>query len=169
MFARNQKLKITLALVATMLLSSVTLPAQDLRNSSIGDWSRLNTVAPGAKLAIKLKNGKAIDGKLERVSDTTLSLLVKNKPVELDREAIFSVHQVTKKSATKATLIGLGVGAGSGAAIGLAGRKDDGFVKLDNAITGGLTVLGAGAGAVTGWLIGRGGKKRLLIYQASQP
>lgn len=169
MYARTRKLKISLALIATMLLSSLTLSAQDLKNSSAGDWSRLNAVAPGAKLAIKLKSGKGIDGKFDSVADKTLSLLVKNKPVELNREEIFSVHQVTKKSAAKATLIGLGIGAGSGAAIGLASQEHDDFLDLNREITAGLTVVGAGAGALAGWLIGRSGKKKLLIYQAIQP
>lgn len=169
MCARTGKLKISLALIAAMLFSSQTLLAQDLRNSPAGDWSRLNAVAPGAKLAIKLKSGKGIDGKLDRVSDKSLSLLVKNKPVEINREDIFSVHQVTKKSAAKATLIGLGIGASSGAAIGLASQEHDDFLDLNREITAGLTVVGAGAGALTGWLIGKSGRKKVLIYQAPQP
>jgi len=156
----------SLALVAMLLLSSLTVRAQDLGNSATGDWSRLSAVAPGAKLAIRLKTGKAIDGKLDTVSDTRLSLLVKNKPVDLNRDDIFSVHQVMKKSAAKATLIGLGVGAGGGLAVGLAAREHDDFLDLNREVTAGLTVLGAGAGALTGFLIGKSGKKRVLIYQA---
>jgi len=40
--------------------------------------------------------------------------------------------------------------AGGGAGIGLAGRNDNGFDKLEHAMIAGLTVLGAGAGALTG-------------------
>jgi len=160
--ARN-KFATSLVLVAALFLSSVTASAQ-LSTAPTGDWSKLSAVAAGSKLSVKLKSGKSVDGKLAGVSDTALSLTVKGKPVDVKRDDIASVYQITKKSATKATLIGLGVGAGAGAAIGLAGRGS-GFDKLENAVTAGLAVLGAGAGALTGYLIGRSGKKRVLIYQ----
>jgi hypothetical protein len=162
--ARN-KLGISFVIMVALLLAPVTASAQ----TSTADWSRLNTVSAGSKLSVKLKSGKTVAGRLASVSDAALSLTVKDKPVDLKREDIASVYQVTKKSATKATLIGLGVGAGAGAAIGLAGSgNDNGFDKIDHAVTAGLTVLGAGAGALTGYLIGRGSSKRVLIYQ-SQP
>ena len=162
--ARN-KLTISLTLVAALLLSSQTAGAQ-LSTAPASDWSRLNAVTAGSKLSVKLKSGKTVDGKLSGVSDTALSLTVKDKPVDLKREDVLSVYQITKKSAAKATLIGLGVGAGAGAAIGLAGRSKNDLVNLNTPVTAGLTVLGAGAGALTGFLIGRSGRKRVLIYQA---
>lgn len=54
------------------------------------------------------------------VSDSALSLTVKDKSMEVKREDILTVYQVTKKSATKATLIGMGLGAGAGAIAGAA-------------------------------------------------
>jgi hypothetical protein len=164
----RKKLTISLMLVAALLLSSETASAQ-LSIAPSSDWSRLNAITAGSKLSVKLKSGKTVDGKLSGVSDTALSLTIKDKPVDLKREDVLSVYQITKKSATKATLIGLGVGAGAGLAIGLAGRSKDDLVNLNNPVTAGLTVLGAGAGALTGFLIGRSGGKRELVYQAAQP
>jgi len=175
MYVARNRLTISIALVASLLVSSTLSAAQETKGTKAtqaavtNDWSRLNTVTSRSKLAVKLKNGKTVEGKLSSVSDTVLSLSVKNKPVDVKREDVLSVYQVSKKSATKATLIGLAVGAGAGAAIGLAGSNDDSFANLDHAVTAGLTVLGAGAGAVAGYFIGRGGSKRVLIYQASQP
>jgi hypothetical protein len=176
MWVGRNRLTISIALVASFLLSSVTLNAQETKATNAtkattanNEWSRLNTVTSGSRLAVKLKNGKSVEGKLSGVSDTGLSLSVKDKPVEVKREDVLSVYQITKKSATKATLIGMGVGAGAGAGIGLAGSNDDSFAKIDHAVTAGLAVLGAGAGALTGYLIGRSGRKRVLIYQAGQP
>jgi hypothetical protein len=122
----------------------------------------------GDRLSIELKNGPKIDGKFTSISDGSLSLTVKGKSVDVKREEVSRVYHVVKKSATKATLIGLGVGAGAGAAIGLAGDANDnaGFNKIDHAVTAGLTVVGAGAGAAIGYLIGRSSRKRVLIYQA---
>jgi hypothetical protein len=159
----RKRLTMSIALVASLLLSSVTLTAQ----VATSDWSRVTAVESGSKLVIKLKTGKSVEGKLSSASDTGLSLSVKDKPVDVKREEVLSVYQITKKSAAKATLIGLGVGAGAGAGIGLAGSAgDNGFDKLDKAVTAGLTVLGAGAGALAGFLIGKTGRKRVLIYQA---
>lgn len=153
---------VVMALLLSFLLSPATLRAQ----TGMNDWSRLNSVSNGTKLAVKLKDGKKMEGTLEAV-DTSLSLTVKNARKEVKREDVASVHELYKKSATTATLVGLGVGAGAGAAIGLAGdASSDGFEKIDNSVAAGVTVLGAGVGALAGFLIGRSGKKRVLLYEA---
>jgi hypothetical protein len=168
---RTNKLTVSLALLAVTLLSPASLTAQVSKGASTDDWSALKSVATGDKLNVKLKNGKSVSGKLSSVSETSLSLLVKNKVTDLKRDDVLSVYQTTRKSATKATLIGMGVGAGAGAGIGVAASSNDnsGFEKIDHAATAGLTVIGAGVGAVAGYLIGRSGRKQVLIYQASHP
>jgi hypothetical protein len=161
----RKRFTISLVLVASLLLSPVAL-AQNAAVPS-HDWSALNTVTSGSKLDVKLKDGKTLKGKLSGVSDTALSLSVKDKPVDLKREDVVSVYQVSGKSATKATLIGMGMGAGVGAVIGAVGdSRSTGFEKIDKAATAALTILGAGAGALAGYLIGRGRHKRVLIYEA---
>jgi hypothetical protein len=166
MFIGRKGFALSFLLAAAVLLPSVTLGQNTIAANR--DWSALKTVAFGSKLVIKLKDGKTVAGKLSSVSDGALSLSVKSKSVNLDRPNVLSVYQVTKKSATKATVIGLGLGAGAGAAIGAAGSANDnsGFEKIDHAVTAGLTVLGAAAGALTGYFIGRGSSKRVLIYEA---
>ncbi len=164
----RKRFTVSIALIASLLLSTMTLTAQTMNS----DWSRLSALESGSKLVVKLKNGETVKGKLSGVSETALSLSVKDKPVELMREDVFTVHQTTEKSAKKATLIGLGVGAGAGALVGKAGTGGDSgfdFEKLDHAVTAGLAVLGAGAGAGIGYLVGRSGRKQVLIYQARQP
>jgi hypothetical protein len=151
-------------LLASLLLSPVTLMAQ----ATTSDWSRLSSVPTGSKLSVKLRNGNKIDGKLSSVSDTAVTLMVKNASREVKRDDIRTVHQVNGKSATTATLIGLGVGAGAGAALGAVAdsTNDDSLENLDSAATAVTTVLGAGVGAIAGFLIGRSGKKRVLLYEA---
>lgn len=154
-----------LLVVAILLLSTVTATAQDQANN----WTRVTSVAAGSKLSVKLKSGKSVNGTFNNASDSTLSVMVKNSPVEVKRDDVARVYEVVKKSSTtKATLIGMGVGAGVGAAAGGIGSAsdDDGFDKIDRAATAGLTVLGAGVGAFVGYLIGRGGNQRVLLYQA---
>lgn len=155
----------TLAILLTsLLLSPVTLEAQATTN----EWSRLTSVATGSKLSVKLKTGKKMDGTLSNVSDTALTLLVKNTSTEVKRDDISTVHQVNGRSATKATLIGMGLGAGAGAlAVAVEDSRNDGFeVVHEGLATGVMAVLGAGVGAIGGFLVGKTMKKRVLIYQA---
>jgi small nuclear ribonucleoprotein (snRNP)-like protein len=155
------------AVVLALLLSFLLSPAALLAQTGMNDWSKLNSVSNGSKLAVKLKDGKKMEGTLEAVTDTSISLTVKNARREVKRDDVASVHELNKKSATTATLVGLGVGAGAGAAIGLAGdASSSGLEKIDNAAAAGVTVLGAGIGALAGFLIGRSGKKRVLLYEA---
>jgi small nuclear ribonucleoprotein (snRNP)-like protein len=163
MFKRSRSITMILMLTLSLFFSAIPLKAQ----SSTTDWSRLNSLESGNKIVVKLKNGKSYEGKLNSVSDSTLSLTVKSSSQELKREEVITVHRVTKRSATKGTLIGAGVGAGAGAITGVAvGDNSDSFDKFDQAATAALTILGAGVGAITGFLIGRSGGKRELIYEA---
>jgi hypothetical protein len=155
---------LSLILAASLLLPSVTF-AQSASAPS-HEWSALSAVATGSKLVVNLKNGKSVKGKLSSVSDTALSLSADNKPVSLNRDDVLRVYQTSKKSATKATLIGAGVGAGVGAAIGAASTSNDDFFISRGQAAAGFAVLGAGAGALIGFAIGKSGGKRVLIYEA---
>ena len=102
------RLLICLAIVASLMLSSVSVMAQG------DDWSKVTALASGSNLLVKLKNGKTHKGTLNSVSDSTLSLTVKNGPVEIKREDVRTVHEVIKKgSGAKGALIGTAVGAGA--------------------------------------------------------
>ena len=151
-------------LLSSLLLSTVTVSAQ----TTTSDWSNVNALATGSDLSVKLKSGKTVNGRLNSVSDTTLSLTVKNATQDLRREDIASVYTVTRKSAAKSTLIGAGVGAGAGAGLGAIGdsQNENSFTFADGVLTAAGAVLGAGIGALTGFLIGRSAKKRVLVYEA---
>jgi small nuclear ribonucleoprotein (snRNP)-like protein len=163
MRTRTKQFATAVILLTSLLLSTITVAAQ----TGISDWSRLTTVATGSKLSVKLRNGNTMEGTLTGVSDTALTLMVKNTAKEARRHDVLTVHNVTRKSAAKATLIGLGAGAGAGAIFGAAAdSRSDSFETLDNIATAVTTVIGAGAGALGGFLVGRTGKKRVLIYEA---
>jgi hypothetical protein len=156
-----------IGLMLALLLSSVTVIAQG--TSTTGDWGSLRSLATDSKVVVKLKTGKTVEGKLTNVSDSSLTVKSKNTPVEIKKEDVASVYNVTNKSATAATLIGMGLGAGAGAAVGgiaSAADNNNGFEKIDHVATAALAVLGAGAGAITGYLIGKRGNKRVLIYES---
>ena len=156
-------------LVAAVVLSTLTIVARGQTNDQTNDWSRVSALAAGAKVSVKLKTGKSVNGTVTSVSDSTLSLNVKKSNREIKREDVATVHEVVKKgSATKSTLIGTGIGAGVGAAAGgIASANDDsGFEKIDHVATAALAIVGAGSGALVGYLVGRGGNKRVLLYEA---
>lgn len=162
--------KFTLVLLTAVALLLPPPAASAQSSSASSDWAALNTVTSGSKLVVKTKDGRSHEGRMSGVSDSALSMSIKDKSVELKREDVQSVYRIGKNSATKATLIGMGVGAGAGAALGAAAdSSSDGFEGIDAAATAGLTVVGAGVGALTGYLIGRGGRKRTLIYEAARP
>jgi len=160
----TKQIAIIVVLVLSFLLSPVTLVAQTGTN----DWSRLSGVATGTKLLVKLKDGKKVEGTFTAVSDTSLTLTVKKAAKEVRRDDVESVHEVSKKGAGKATLIGAGIGAGLGAGLGIAAEQndDDSFFETKDSITAGVIVVTTGIGALTGFLIGRTGKKRVLLYQS---
>jgi hypothetical protein len=157
-----KQIAVIVVLVLSFLLSPVTLLAQ----SGSNDWSRLSAVTSGAKLSVRLKDGKKVEGKFTAVSDTSISLTVKNAAKEIRREDVATVHQVSKKGAGKATLIGLGVGAALGGGLAIAAETDDDGFPVKNSVSAGFVALTAGVGALAGFLIGRTGNKRVLLYES---
>ena len=79
---------VSFALVASLLLSSVSVMAQ----GDMSDWSKVTALAGGSNLSVKQKNGKTHKGTLSSVSDSTLALTVNNGPVEIKREEVRTVH-----------------------------------------------------------------------------
>ncbi len=59
---RKRGFTLSLVLVASLLLPSV-VPGQ-VGKAPSGEWSALNAVTAGSKLAVKLKSGKTVEGKL---------------------------------------------------------------------------------------------------------
>ena len=161
MFNRRVSLVTSIALTIALFSTTSAVSAQAIAN----DWSRVTALESGSKVAVKLKDGKSVEGRIDSTTESSLTLKVKSSSRELKRGDVVTVHHLTRRSATKATLIGAGVGAGAGALAGAAGNTNE-FDKLDQAVTAGLTIIGAGIGAIGGYLIGRSGRKRELIYQA---
>ena len=91
---------------------------------------------------------------------------MKNAAKEIRREDVATVHQVSKKGAGKATLIGLGVGTALGGGLAIAAETDDDGLPVKNSVSAGFVALTAGVGALAGYLIGRTSNKRVLLYES---
>lgn len=161
----RKKGAIVVAVVLIVMLAKPLIAlAQAQPDPLTGSWEGLKAVPPGDELRVGLRNGQNLKGRLSSVSDTTLTLAQGNKTTDLNRGDVLRVHRLVSKSATRATMIGLGIGAGVGglsggvaAASGPGEPNEYGFGAL---IVG---VIGAAVGALTGYIIGSR-KHRVLIY-----
>ena len=159
---RRKMTSVSVLLTITLVYSPLTLAQQPASSS---DWSAVQAVPPGDALIVKLKDGRSVEGKLNNVTESELSLTRNNKNQTFGRDRIFQVHGRKRKAEKgKYAAIGAGIGACAGLGIGLAKNSppvDDGEIYP---IVG--TILGAGVGAVGGFLFGQAKRKRVLIYQA---
>lgn len=132
----------------------------------VGSWEALKAIPPGDEVRVRLRNGQTLKGRLINVSDTALTIERGKRTTDVTRGDALRVHRVITKSAKKATLIGLGIGAGLGGLGGGGALAAEGPAQpLDYGIVVGFTAaIGAGIGALTGYIIGSR-KHRELIYE----
>ncbi len=156
------KTRIWCLVVVAIVLTAQTPVA--LAQSS-NQWSSVQAIPADARLIVKQKHGKTIEGKMIEASETNLTLSRNNKVVHIPRDGIRQIYRSTGKAAKgKWAAIGTGIGAGAGAGIGgikYSSNVDDSQIY----IVGGL-LIGAGAGAAAGALFGASRRKRELIYEA---
>ncbi len=166
---KNRKIEVLVVAFALMavLARPLIAVAQTPGVPIVGSWEGLKAVPPGDELAVGLRNGRSLKGRLSLVTDTTLTLAQGRNTTDINRSDILRVDRVISKSAKRATMIGLGIGAGvggvSGGVAAASGPGEPNEYGLAVLIIG---VIGAGIGALTGYLIGSR-KHRVLIYQTS--
>jgi hypothetical protein len=161
---RNMIKKLFALSIITVLLftQSPAALAQDAPGQP--DWAAVQAIAKGKKLAIEMKNGERIEGKLNNTSNTGLELISKNKTVSVNRTEIRRIYRLSGGSRLKAALIGAGVGAGVGAGAGAGFLGASGGSDSAGDYMVGATLVGAGIGAAIGAIAG--GSKRTLIYES---
>src|SRR5690349_6122723 len=86
-----------LVIIATLVFSTLTFVAQGQTSVETNNWSRVTALAAGAKVSVKLKTGKTVNGTVNTVSDSALSLNVKSSTREIKREEVATVYEVVKK------------------------------------------------------------------------
>ncbi len=138
--------------------------AQTKPSSGRGSWESMKSIPPGDELKVRLKTGNTVKGRFLSATDDGLTLSRGKKTTDVIRAEVAQIYRLFEKSKTKSTLIGLGIGAGTGALIG----KESFDSEIGEAELGALLVgaLGAGIGSIVGFLAGLG-KRGVLIYESN--
>src|SRR5262249_34470779 len=113
-------------IISYLLIALLTAPQAVLAQTGSGsnrDWAAVMTVHPGEKLAIRLKNGQTVEGKLSSVSESGLALASGGKTAEINREDAQRVYRIAGASPKRPTLIGAAIGAAGGVGLGATAGK----------------------------------------------
>lgn len=156
-------------LMLALALALVHTPAVTAQNSTVDQsWAAVMALSSGTKVSVRMKTGEAIQGKVSSVSETALTLRCENTLTDLERDRIQKVSRIGGRAVGKSTLIGLGIGAGTGAAIGGVIAASDRPHESGEAALPVLHLGAAGAliGTITGLASGLFRRQRVLIYEA---
>jgi hypothetical protein len=143
-------------------LANAGVAAAQNRNAH-GNWSDVQSIAPGAEIAVRTKDGDRLTGRFADSTGEAINFTRDGKRVTLTRESIRSVKISRGRNRLKGALVGAGIGGGAGAGAG-------GFVVAHSDHFGGTPLpvgiaVGAGAGAAIGAALGLG-KNYDTVYEA---
>ena len=151
-------------LAAISLFISVLTPSLFAQQMVLDDWTAVQWLTPSDEIVITLKTEKEVKGKFLDAGAGEVSLERKGKRESVAKDTISQIHLIKgKANKGKWALIGAGIGAGTGFAIGQAKNSppvDDGEIYP---VVG--TMIGTGVGAAVGYVFGISRRKRQLIYQ----
>jgi hypothetical protein len=138
-----------LALLFSALVASVAAQAQT------GSWANLSQLAPGTETRVTLSGGRILRGSAQTVTSDSLAIDAAKGQEKLSRTEIKRVQTKRRGHRGRNALIGLGIGAAGGLAIGAAAdRNDPSWSPFAKAV---FTPLGALIGTAVGVLIPSGG------------
>lgn len=160
-----RKITSFIACALALLLVLVTTGPVAFAQQARGDWTAVQSLPADADISIKLKTGKTVRGEFLSATGSELTITRKGKGESFAKDAIAQIERLERKAEKgKYALIGAGIGAGAGTAIGgakAAGASDDGYVYT---IVG--LAMGTGFGALGGFIWGQAKRKHELIYSA---
>lgn len=129
-----------------------------------GSWDAVKAVPPGEKVAVRLRSGQTLTGRMVSASDTVLTLEHRKNSADVNRGDVLRVYKVVKRSRIKGVLLGLLIGTTVGALVGQLtekeGTDDPGLLAVVFGLLGGLIGTGTGA-AISSFT------RRLLIYETN--
>ena len=88
-----------MAIVLTVtVLTSTLSPVVFAQQPARGDWTAVQSVAPGDEVSVKLKDGKKVRGRFSSANDSELTILRKNKQQPIAKNTIAQVLSIRAKS-----------------------------------------------------------------------
>jgi hypothetical protein len=140
-------LRNTLALMLVALLYQQTCLAQ------VDPWERVKHIPAQQKITLHLHDGRQLKGRFVEADTASATLLANGKTVRIGKDEI---RRISRRSRGLGALIGMGIGAGGGIAIGANHCLvcDSGASRSGNAA--GVGILLGGLGAAAGGIIGAG-------------
>lgn len=133
---------ISFSVLATVLLMPQIAVAQHYR------WANLEQIQSGQKVVVIDQQMKNVTGTFVRVSENDLTIKKKDKEITMDRDSVYRVTS-TPQHRGRNTLIGLGVGAATGAIWGASVPAEDMTpAQTGSIMAGALGGIGAGVGAL---------------------
>jgi hypothetical protein len=140
-------------LTLLMMLAAAAAIAQK------NNWANVKSVPVGGEIRVSLEGGKSYRGQLQSLTDEALIIVAASSQETLARAQIRKIATKGDSHRLRNTLIGFGVGAGAGLAIG-AGEdaQCSPHCFLGNDIGKAIfTPMGAAVGAIVGvaWPTGR--------------
>ena len=131
------------------------------------DWAGVQALAAGTKVRVNTKSKHAYEGRIDRVTDSSLAITIDNgQPQVLDRSDVKRVYRIDKGSGSRGAKIGIwaAIGLGVGGAIGAAALGATGGSDETGKVLAPFLIAGAGAGAAVGAAMGKG-EKKVLVYE----
>ena len=146
---------------ARILLLAV-FTASAAAQSPVGSWTSVNQLVPGTQVRVSLGTGKTVRGSVQAVTGDSLVIRTDKAQETLSRAQVRRIESRRASHRGRNALIGLGIGAGSGLAVGAAidhGNHTNWFPNGGKAI---VTPLGAIVGTVIGVAIPSGGWREVF-------
>ena len=149
--------------IALLFGTALSVSAQEQKSAAVQNadaaWQQVSRITTQQSVKVYLTNGEALKGALVRVEENGIVLrLKKDKSIQISREDIL---RICLRSRAKGALIGLGVCAGLGAALGSAKPSE-------HLGRGGTAVAAASGWGAIGALIGSAMTKEQTIYPSPQ-
>lgn len=155
---RTRIFALTAALIFTLAPASY---ARGTDAAADSDWSSVQVIAPGAEIAVRLKDGDRLTGRFDSATEQNISFTHDGHKVSLTRESVRSVKLSRGRNRLKGALVGAAAGGGAGTAGGgyLVARG------MNVPALVGSSIVSAGVGAAVGAALGLGTNYE-TIYEA---